>query len=233
MNKLRFLLTSPHPCSYFDDREAATVFVDPDIIVSSEDYSALSLYGFRRSGDYYYRPECSNCSACIPTRIAVDQFVLTRSQKRIKKRNEDLVVLLEKDIENDECYALYEAYINARHKDGDMYPPSYKQYTQFLGKQTDDSRYAFFRDGQDTLIAVAVIDFLAEGLSAVYTFYDPTESQRSLGTFAILWQIECALAQQRPYLYLGYWIDQHPKMHYKVGFSAIEVLTSNGWQKKE
>lgn len=225
---LKFFSTTAHPCSYLEGQTAVTLFADPDTPIDGKTYTELSDMGFRRSGSYVYRPHCEHCQACIPVRIRVSAFIANRQQSRIWKRNQDLQVIPVKAAFNKEHYRLYESYINARHSDGDMYPPSQAQYTHFLTSTWSNTVFYEMRLNGE-LKAVAVCDVLENGLSAVYTFYDPEESKRSLGTFAILWQLEECKRLSLPSLYLGYWIKNCQKMKYKVGFRPIELLINNEW----
>ncbi|MCC2638892.1 MAG: arginyl-trna-protein transferase [Moraxellaceae bacterium] len=191
-------------------------------------YTELSDLGFRRSGNYVYRPHCSHCNACVPVRIPVARFEPNRQQQRVWKRNADLTVTVMAPTFQEEHYALYARYINERHSDGDMYPPSVEQFNSFLTSEWSDTRFYEFRAG-DKLVAVAVCDLLEEGLSAVYTFFDPDEAQRSLGAYAILWEIEETRRLGLGSLYLGYWIKNCQKMNYKIAYRPIELLINNEW----
>lgn len=228
LRDLKVYTTYPHRCSYLDGEEATTLFIDPRQPVDRALYSKLSLLGFRRSGNHVYRPHCSRCNACVPARIAVRNFRPNRTQRRCLRRNADLSVTSSPSIADDESYALYERYICARHADGDMYPPDRDQFESFLNNAWGFTRYFEFRaDGRR--IAVAVADAMLDGLSAIYTFYEPDEDARSLGRFAILWQIERCLAQGLPYVYLGYWIRNCRKMAYKADYQPLEILVGNRW----
>lgn len=225
---LKVYTTYPHSCSYLEDREATTLFVDPRQAMDKHLYSRLSVLGFRRSGDHIYRPHCATCNACVPARIPVAQFAMTRSQRRIAKRNEDLRVIVCNDIRDDAAYNLYERYIRLRHADGDMFPPDRTQYESFLNNAWDCTRYYRFYAGGN-LVAIGVVDELDDGLSAIYTFFDPDADKRSLGVYAILWQVEEALRLGLEYLYLGYWIRECRKMAYKSQYQPLEVLVSGRW----
>jgi arginine-tRNA-protein transferase len=231
LRDLKVYTTYPHRCSYLEGEEATTLFIDPRQSVDQTLYSNLSVLGFRRSGNHIYRPHCSHCNACIPARIPVDDFRPKRSQRRCLKRNEDLTVEVRSGIVgDDESYALYDRYIRERHADGDMYPPDRDQFESFLNDPWDCTEYLQVRhDGR--LIAVAVVDVMVDGLSAIYTFYDPMEDARSLGRFAILWQIERCRREGLPYVYLGYWIRNCRKMAYKADYQPLEVLVNNRWQR--
>ncbi|NNL57640.1 MAG: arginyltransferase [Pseudomonadales bacterium] len=229
IKNLKVFLTPPHPCSYLEDREATTLFIDPKITVSELVYSELNEVGFRRSGQHFYTPHCHGCRDCIATRIPVHNFQPSRKYRRIANRNNDLEVLDTDTIDTDEHYALYAQYIESRHDEGDMYPPTQEQYQQFIGNRTPFSCFTDFRlDGE--LIAVSVADDLQSCRSAIYTFFDPAHIKRSLGTFAILSAIDVCRAEGKDYLYLGYWIRDCRKMAYKIDFRPIELYIEGRWQ---
>jgi arginine-tRNA-protein transferase len=228
MRDLKVYTTYPHSCSYLEDQEATTLFVDPRQPVDQKLYSNLSQLGFRRSGSHIYRPHCTHCDACIPARIPVDLFEAKRGQRRTWNRNQDLVVHATDDMRDDAAFELYQNYIESRHSDGDMYPPEREQYESFLSNAWGCTRYYRFYDG-DTLAALAVVDELVDGLSAIYTFFDPALDRRSLGGFAILWQIEKAREMGLDYLYLGYWVRNCQKMAYKSDYRPLELYVNNRW----
>ena len=228
LRDLKVYTTYPHSCSYLEDQEATTLFVDPRQPVDQKLYSKLSLLGFRRSGHHIYRPHCSHCNACVPARIPIDSFKPRRGQRRIWNRNQDLRVARTDDISDDAAFELYHRYISLRHADGDMYPPEREQYEAFLNGVWDCTRYFRFYD-KGQLIAVAVVDELEDGYSAIYTFFDPDADKRSLGTFAILWEVEQARERNLDYLYLGYWIRECQKMSYKSDFRPLEVYINSHW----
>jgi arginine-tRNA-protein transferase len=210
------------------EEQATTLFIDPATQVDRGLYSRLSDVGFRRSGAHLYRPHCGSCSACTPVRVLVAKFQANRSQRRILARNDDLVVRQLATIDTPDIYQLYSDYIEVRHSDGDMYPPSEEQYTSFLTSQWGCTRYmGFFLD--EKLIAVAVTDHMDHGLSAIYTFYKADLNSRSLGTFAVLWQILEAKRLALPHVYLGYWIAESRKMAYKSNFQPLEMLRDGHW----
>lgn len=229
MQTLRFYVTPSHNCSYLPDQKAKTLFVDPQMRVVTDSYSQLSELGFRRSGGHIYRPHCENCNACQSIRIPVDQFKPSNSQKRILNKNRDVYVIRKQPIMDHEYFTLYKKYIDQRHSDGDMYPPSPEQFHQFLVEGSLDSWFYEFRDASQKLIAVAVTDHLNQDMSALYTFYDPEQKNRSLGTFAILWQISEARRRGMNYLYLGYWVKACKKMNYKTAFKPLEMLIDGLW----
>lgn len=232
LSELRFFRTPAHPCSYLEGQQAATLFVDPQVRLNAALYSELSLLGFRRSGDYLYRPHCEACHACLPARVRVADFQPRRRQKRILQRNSDLIVRQEPSRYTREFYRLYSLYIRERHGDGDMYPPSEEQFSSFLTCAWTDTRFYCFRDpATKKLLAVAVTDALKDGLSAVYTFFDPAVAERGLGVNALLWQIEECRRLGLPYLYLGYWISECRKMSYKSQYRPLELLINDEWQE--
>ncbi len=228
ISSVRLFRTSPHPCSYKDSEQAATVFVDPDLVIDKALNSKLSDLGYRRSGAHLYRPDCDFCQACISCRVPVAEFQFNRSQRRILRRNESLRMVEKSDLTDEFAYGLYQRYINQRHLDGDMFPASLEQYEAFIKTKMVDTRF-FLCYEQDELLAVSVVDFLEQGLSAVYTFFDPDQSQRSLGNFAILWQINKCQELGLPYLFLGYWIKGCGKMEYKSKFRPLEMLINGRW----
>lgn len=226
---LKFFSTPPHNCSYLDNLQATTLFADPEATMNNTIYNQLSGYGFRRSGNYIYKPQCLNCQACISVRIPVHEFSMNRQQQRVWKKNQDITVRRVAPTYYQNHYDLYVRYIKQRHADGDMYPPSIAQYLSFLFSDWSDTHlYEFLLD--DKLVAVAVCDVLKNGLSAVYTFYDTAYEQRSLGTYAILWEIDCTQKIGMDFLYLGYWVKDSPKMAYKRNFKPLEALIEQLWR---
>ena len=226
---ITLLITQPHTCSYLPEQQASTAFVDPQISINRHLSTRLAEIGFRRSGTHFYRPQCANCQACIPVRVPVQHFKPDRKQLRCIKRNADLEIRQITSIDSDDCYALYERYINTRHGDGDMYPASREQYREFLCASGPETFYlAYYCDNR--LIAVSVCDRFDNGYSAVYTFFDPDEHKRSIGVFAVLNQIARAQLEELDYLYLGYWIKDCAKMRYKIDYRPIELLINGGWK---
>ena len=226
--RLKFYATQPHPCSYLPEEQATTLFLDPSQPMDVQVYAELSEMGFRRSGDHLYRPHCQRCTACVPARIPADQFIPSRQQKRILKRNADIQVRAVRPAFSEEYYALYVRYIEQRHADGDMYPPSRDQFSTFLVRDLPFARFYEFRLA-GALVAVAVTDVLPNGLSAVYTFYSTEHARRSLGVMAVLWQIEECKRLNLPALYLGYWIKECQKMKYKTEYRPLEMYVNNHW----
>jgi len=230
LSNLKLFATVPHPCSYIDGEQATTLFVDPEANIDAVTYSELSQFGFRRSGKHVYRPRCENCQACIPVRVLVKSFQPSRNQRKCAKRNSDLQISYRKSINNEEHYALYEKYIAQRHADGDMFPASRSQYREFLCSAWNITNYIEFRMPNNQLVAVAVTDILTDGVSAIYTFYDPDEEKRSLGVFSVLYQISLARSLNLPFVYLGYWIQQSDKMRYKSSYKPQQLYIAGQWQ---
>lgn len=231
MQSLRLLMGSAHACGYLKDRHARSAFVDPAFPLEPGLYGALLDQGFRRSGDYAYRPMCLNCRACQSARIAVDEFTPDRAQKRCWKRNADLSLHANRKL-TDEHYALYRRYLAARHANGGMDPDDADAFREFLACGWGSTEFWEFRAGTE-LVAVSVVDRIPRGLSAVYTFFDPDLPARSLGSYAILSQIERAKAEGLPHVYLGYWVPGSGKMDYKRRYQPLEVLRAGQWQRLE
>lgn len=232
--RIRLFLTPEHPCSYLEDRDATTAFVDPALSMTTNLYTRLSQHGFRRSGSHVYRPQCTGCRACVPVRVPVAQFRWTRRFRRTLRRNADLDARIEPARRTDEIYDLYASYIRSRHGDGDMSPPSPDQFDAFLRADWSPTSFVTFRSrADDRLQLVAVVDELVDGLSAIYTFFDPAAAPRSPGTLAVLWQIDQARRASLPHVYLGYWIHGARKMQYKTDFRPCEVFDGQEWRPYE
>ena len=226
--RLQFYLTSAYPCSYVPGLTARSQVATPAHLVNREVYSLLIRNGFRRSCQFTYRPQCDGCQACIPVRVRAGEFAMRRSQRRVWTRNGDLrTIPLPLDF-HEEHYALYRRYQRERHAGGGMDQDGVEQYSQFLLQSHADSCLVEFRRGRE-LVMVSVMDRVEDGLSAVYTFYEPG-SRDSLGTYNVIWQIERARELGLPYVYLGYWIAQSRKMAYKIRFQPLEGLLDQVWQ---
>ena len=229
LQRIQFYLTAPYDCSYLPGQRARSQVATPTHLIDSTAYGALIRAGFRRSGQFTYRPHCENCKACVPVRVEVAHFVPNRTQRRCLKRNQHLAArFLPLDFK-DEHYALYRTYLGSRHAGGGMDRDGPDQYTQFLLSSNVDSVMVEFREG-DTLVMVSVVDQIEDGLSAVYTFFDPAYEKLSLGVYGVLWQIELARRLDLPYLYLGYWIGESRKMAYKKQYPPLEGLVDGRWQ---
>ncbi len=227
-HNLVFYASPPHECSYLEERQAVTLFADPHAPMHTELYGALINVGFRRSGEYVYRPRCRTCDACRPARVPVERFSPDRAQRRAWRANADLSVRAVEPAFHDEYYELYRRYLSTRHRDGGMDVDEPERFMEFLGSSWCRTEFVEFRAG-NRLVAVAVTDLLPEGLSAVYTFFDPAEARRGLGTYAVLWQIEAARRHGLHWLYLGYWIKESPKMAYKGRFRPLEIMRGGRW----
>ena len=225
---LRFYATPGRRCGYIAGREAVTVFVDPGYPKDPALYTALSRAGFRRSGAHIYRPECPRCDACIPIRIPVARFRPRRIHRRIRAANRDLGCRVRPARFEAEHFALYRRYLSARHAGGGMDDPSPGQYRDFLTSAWSDTLFFEYSLGA-TVVAVSVVDRLADALSCVYTFFDPEHERRSLGTYAVLHAIDVAHRNALEWLYLGYYIAESPKMRYKAGYRPHERFVGGRW----
>jgi len=228
LNSIQFLASEPHQCSYLPHKQATTVYADPQTPITAEVYNVLAEIGFRRSGEYVYTPNCPACMACLPIRIPVNKFSPSRSQKRCLNKNKNIIVKkIEAQFER-RHFELFRKYVNKRHTDGGMDNPTQSGYLNFITSSWSlTNLYEFYL--HDALIAVAVVDEVKQGFSAVYTFFDPDYSDLSLGTFAILWLIKETQRLNRTWLYLGYFIKQCQKMRYKSSFQPLEAYLQGKW----
>lgn len=225
---MRLFHTGEHACGYWPERTARDLVMDPLDTRLPRFYPRALDLGFRRSGDIVYRPHCRGCRDCVAVRIATAAFAPNRSQRRCMARNAAVEIRILPAERRDEHLALYQRYLGGRHAGGGMDDHGALEFEQFLVGRWSESRFMELREG-GRLLAVAVTDLVPAALSAVYTFYDPAEASRGLGTLAILRQIDWARRDDRRHLYLGYWIRGHAKMDYKRRFSGLERFDGRSW----
>lgn len=226
---IRLFQSLEHPCGYWKERLARDLIIDPTDPHLASVYPQALAMGFRRSGGHVYRPYCAGCRACVSVRIPVERFVPNRAQKRCLARNADVELRSAPPRRTDENFALYRRYLDTRHAGGGMDDPAPENFDAFLACRWSPTEFMEFRlDG--ALVALAVTDVVPDGLSAVYTFFEPGQAARSLGTYAILQQVERARREGRGYVYLGFWLDGHPKMTYKRAYRPLEFLDGALWR---
>lgn len=226
---LRFCLTDIHPCSYLEDQEAVTLFVAPNEITEMQQYQQLAQLGFRRSGSHVYRPHCSHCAMCIPVRLNVNEFKPSRSQKRNLKANSHITYQQIDTEFHEEHYSLYRKYMKNRHAGGGMDTDDVESYRSLICSEWSNSVLLEFRDN-NKLVMIALADIFSDGISAVYTFFDPDNTKSGLGVYGILSEIDYARTRNMQWLYLGYWNPKTPKMSYKNQYKPIEFFDGNSWQ---
>ena len=228
--QLALYLSAPHQCSYLPERQSNTLFADPEAGMDMASYSEMLRFGFRRSGRIVYSPHCEFCKQCVSVRVPVAAFAPRRNQRRVAKLNTDIEMRERQPEFDPEHFNLYRRYTQARHEDGDMAGASPEEYLSFLSAPWCNTVFLEFRLKQ-RLVGVAVTDIVENGLSAVYTFFDPDFSARSPGTLAILRQIDLARTLGLEHLYLGYWIRDSRKMAYKINFRPIELWRAGRWER--
>lgn len=234
LKTLQFYATADYPCSYLEGQVARSQVATPAHLIDTAAYSLLMRNGFRRSGLFYYRPHCDQCQACLSLRLPVAEFQADRSQKRAWAQHRQLIASAGTPFFSPEHFALYQRYQQARHPGGGMDADGMSQYQDFLIDSHVHSLLIEFRDpspgdGPGILKMVSIIDQLDDGMSAVYTFYEPEPGQ-SYGTYNVLWQIKQAQARGLSYLYLGYWVAQSQKMSYKTRFKPFQLFINKQWR---
>jgi len=232
LQKIQFYVTAPYSCGYIHGRLAQSLIAAPHHLIDARTYSGLIQLGFRRSGKFAYRPHCENCSACIPVRIPVAKFTASRNQRRAKKQHRNLSATVIPVGYSEEHFKLYQAYQLARHSEDNTEQDTVEQYRNFLVQSNVETMLVEFRLN-GILKMVSVVDLVADGISAVYTFYEASDANCSYGTYSILWLVNWAQQLGKPYLYLGYWISESRKMAYKQNFSPLEALKDGEWKPIE
>jgi len=233
LKRLQFYVTTPYQCGYIPKKLAQSLIASPQNLVDGQVYSGLIQQGFRRSGKFAYRPHCENCSACTPIRIKLDNFKPNRSQTRAYKKHANLEASIQPLNFQEKHFELYTRYQKLRHPEDALSNIEEKneveQYRQFLCQSNVESVMVEFKDEQDITKIVSVIDIVQDGVSAVYTYYDAEDVNASYGTYAIMWLSKWTKSLNLPYLYLGYWIAESPKMVYKQQFKPQERLIDGEW----
>ncbi len=217
-------------CGYLPNKLSNSLFIDPASDPSEDQLNLLHLQGFRRSGRLVYRPQCPTCNACMSSRIINSQFCPSKNQKKAINRNRDLKLKWANADFSEEHYGLYEHYINTRHKEGEMFPATQEQYQNFLIDGHGTHKFLEARNESGDLIACCVVDIFYDGLSAIYSYFDPTLDKRSLGRYMVLALISQGVAMQLPHTYLGYWIKESSKMNYKADYQPLEVFDGQHWR---
>lgn len=218
------------PCPYLEDRWERKVMTDIAGADAVAQYDLLSRAGFRRSHFFSYRPACSGCNACVPVRVIAPEFRPGKSLKRVEKRNQGLRVLEQPPVATREQYALFDLYLTSRHADGEMIGMRFDDYSGMIEHTRLNTNVIEFRAEDGRLVAACLVDWLGDGPSAVYSFFDPDLEDRSLGSYMVLWLIRAAVARGLPHVYLGYWVEASPKMSYKTRFRPIQGFTPQGWK---
>jgi arginyl-tRNA--protein-N-Asp/Glu arginylyltransferase len=237
LQKLQFYVTTGYTCGYLPSQLAQSLIASPQHLINTDVYSGLIQQGFRRSGKFTYRPHCEHCRECVPVRIILKDFAPSRSQKRAYKQHQNLRTTILPVAFYEEHYELYADYQKARHANDELNQEEKpdqddaEQYRSFLCQTNVESVMVEFREGNQ-LKMVSVIDIVHDGISAVYTFYDASNTKTSYGTYNVLWQAAWAKNLNLPYLYLGYWIKESQKMAYKQHFKPLEKLINGEWEQK-
>ena len=226
-----FYTTAPLPCPYVAGRTERKVVTEIAGADADELHDRLSRAGFRRSHNIAYAPVCPSCNACVPIRIPVDRFRPGRTLRKCERANGDIEGFEVPAHATTEQYALFQRYQAARHVEGDMAGMTFYDYRAMVEDTPIDTFMVEFRGPDDRLVGACLTDRLGDGLSAVYSFFDPDLDRRSLGSYAVLWLIERARVVELPYVYLGYWVADSRKMAYKSRFRPSEILTGGIWRQ--
>ncbi len=229
-NQLQFYLTIPSPCPYLPDRMERKIFTQLDPLDGPHLNNYLTHAGFRRSQNVIYRPACETCRECRSLRVDVAKFKPGKTFRRTLKRNSDLQIEVKYAAATDEQFDLLRRYLNDRHADGGMNNMDFERYEMMVEECASETEITEFRTPDGTLIAAMLVDHLSDGMSLVYSFFDPNYSDRSLGNFMVLTHLQMCREQEMAYLYLGYWVPDSPKMSYKSRFRPAETLTHAGWK---
>ncbi|QPM89426.1 arginyltransferase [Pseudooceanicola algae] len=227
----QFYVTAPQPCPYLEGRMERKLFTSLQGDSAEQLNNSLSKQGFRRSQNVLYRPSCADCAACLSARIDVAAFQPSRSQRRVQNRNSQLERRASSPWATEEQYALFRRYLDSRHADGGMADMDVFEFAAMIEETPVRSRVVEYADQDNNLVAASLTDVLDDGVSMVYSFYDPTLERNSLGTYLILDHIEIAKSANLPYVYLGYWVPGSPKMGYKSRFSGLELYHGGNWEK--
>ena len=225
----QFYVTAPQVCPYLPDRIERKLFTSIQGDNAQLLNDSLSQQGFRRSQNILYRPSCNECSACLSARIDVKKFMTSKSQKKIIRRNNNLIRKTNSPWATEEQYDLFQKYLQKRHAKGGMADMDVFEFAAMIEESSIETRVIEYYN-ENLLESVCLTDFLVDGLSMVYAFFDPDKSKQSLGTFMILDHIALALELEVPYLYLGYWVPGSSKMDYKINFKGVEIFQNNSWQ---
>ncbi|MCK5121708.1 MAG: arginyltransferase, partial [Methylococcales bacterium] len=229
MISIPLFLTEQQPCNYLNKKNSQSAFVHPSFQLNTTIYSQLIEQGFRRSGNEVYTPHCPDCSECIPSRISAEQFIPSKNQRRCIKKNLQTSVTIKPAKFEQAHYDMYMRYQKQRHQEGGMADSSPDDYISFLASDWCNTLFVEFSINGE-LAAIAIVDLLDNALSAVYTFFEPELSSYSLGTYAVLWQIEHAKEMNLEYVYIGFWIKNCQKMSYKTQYQPIQGFINNEWQ---
>ncbi len=232
-NPPQFYVTAPHPCPYLDNRRERKLFTALQGKPSTKLNNILSKQGFRRSQNVLYRPSCVHCAACMSARIRVDDFAPSKSQRRVLRQNLQLSREIGAPWATEAQFSLFRKYLDDRHNDGGMADMDIFEFAAMIEETTVNTQIITYKDTQDNLVCVCLIDVLDDGLSMVYSFFDPDMARSSLGTFMILDNVEIARSKGLQYVYMGYWVRGSKKMDYKSHFSAVEVFSRNQWRPIE